>query len=185
MHSSSIAREKKIELSLDISRFASGRDGKATDTLEGFLKYFDQNNGFIKENVASISDEEILFSDKLPDCTKEYDIDAYEGVILKKICLRLLEKKEIKESIEIELADGESQNGRIDENTIKKLKEKITEVNNKNHPVWEIVEGVKNNIKKSKMNQDDLKELKVNSGSDDSFYNKLEKLITIKVGKNI
>lgn len=187
---SSIVKDHEIKLSLDISRFASGRNRNenATDTLDGFLKYFDQNNGFIQEKVASISDEEVLFSD-LPQASSSYRLDAEEGVILKKICLSILGKKEEMGFIKIELADGHSQNDGIDEDTIKKienLKVKIEEVNNQeNHNVRKIVTDVKDNIKKSKMRQDDLKKLKVYSGIDDTIYNKLEKFITIKIGENI
>lgn len=185
---SSIVKDIEIKLSLDISRFASGRDGKATDTLEGFLKYFDQNNEFTKENVASISDEEVLFSD-LPEAPSSYHLDAEEGVILKKICLSILGKKEEMGSIKIELADGHSQNDRIDENIITKienLKVKIEEVNNQeNHKVRKIVTDVKDNIKKSKMGQADLKELKAYSGNHNDMYNQLEKFITIKIGDQL
>ncbi|MDD5936365.1 MAG: hypothetical protein PUC65_12540, partial [Clostridiales bacterium] len=174
---SSIVKDNEIKLSLDISRFASGRDGKTIDTLEGFLKYFNPNNEFTKENVASISDEEVLFSD-LPKFSNCFCLDIAEGVILKKICLRMLGTKDIMRPIEVELADENSQND--------KLEEKINEVNeNKNHQVWKIVEVVKDSIKKSKMNQEDLKKLNVYSGKDDTIYNKLDKFITIKIGENI
>ena len=57
-----IIKDAKVDLSLDISRFSSGRDGKNTDTLLGFIKYFDEKLDFVRENVASIADEEILFT---------------------------------------------------------------------------------------------------------------------------
>lgn len=181
----SIKKGNEIKLSLDISRFASGRgDGKATDTLEGFLKYFDRNNEFTKEKVASISDEEVLFSD-LPKASSYY-LDAEEGVILKKICLSILGKKEKIGPIKIELADVHSQNGEIDGNTIQRLKEEIEKFNKQEGSiVREIVEAVKDNIKKSKMRQEDLKKLKAYSGDDYDIYNKLEKFITIKIGEKI
>ena len=180
----SIKKGNEIKLSLDISRFASGRDGKATDTLEGFLKYFDRNNEFTKEKVASISDEEVLFSD-LPKASSYY-LDAEEGVILKKICLSILGKKEKIGPIKIELADVHSQNGEIDGNTIQRLKEEIEKFNKQEGAiVREIVEAVKDNIKKSKMRQEDLKKLKAYSGDDYDIYNKLEKFITIKIGEKI
>jgi hypothetical protein len=182
-----IVEGNKIDLSLDISRFALGRDGKDTDTLEGFLKYFDSNLDFSKEKVASISDEEILFT-KLPDVSEEYEytLDKIEGVILKKICLRMIGKNVDTIAGKIEFIAGDSQNDSIEcdknKQELNELNKEVKAVNdNINHPIWKIIEYVKDNITKSKKKPQDLEELNVYSGNDKTIYENLKNHVAFKI----
>lgn len=98
---------------MDISRFASGRDGNGTDSLEGFIKYFGNNQGLTKETVASTSDEEILFT-KLPDTPSNYQLDWLDGVNLKIMCLAMVGKKD-KLPNQLKFIDG------IDKNKLQRM----------------------------------------------------------------
>lgn len=170
---------EKIDISLDISRFASGRDGKATDTLEGFIKYFEKNLSFTKEKVASISDEEVLFT-KLPSSgvDNSYSLTAIEGVILKKMCLGIIGKKEkeIPNKLEFQIKDTDRETEEL-----KELKNVVGEINsNKNHKIWKIIEKTKENLCTSKMKQQDLEVLNVYAGNEKEKYEELKEYLVYR-----
>ncbi len=178
----------KIDLSLDISRFASGRDGKATDTLEGFLKCCGSDLGFIKENVASISDEEILFTNlHLQEHSCSYTLNKYEGLILKKICLGMIGKKADKLPNELKFEEIKEENESFDKE-LKELENVVNVINsNENHKIWKIVETVKENLVKSKNTQQGLEELNTYSSSqnDKINYEGFSKYIHFKRGEKV
>ena len=175
--SSFITKDEKIDLSLDISKFSSGRDGKQTDTLLGFIKYFDENLNFIKEKVASITDEEILFTNlSSPKSKMSYHLTDTEGVILKKICLGMIGKKEemLPNKLFFENVSPDSK----DDGEINKLKLEINKINeNKNHDIWKITEQMKENLCNSNMTQQSLEDLNPYYGNDKDIYERLNKYI--------
>ncbi len=173
-----IKKDDVIALSLDISRFASGREGNGTDTLAGFLRRF-TDKGITVEKVASISDEEILFSN-LEGCSMSYFLDREEGIILKKVCLSLLERKTSTEPIEIKFVK------KIEKNFIDtdRLELKVNEVNeNRNHQIWHIIEAVKDNISESKMKSEELKALTMYEGSFCDSYIQYDEFLSVKRGE--
>jgi hypothetical protein len=168
---------KKVDLSLDISRFASGRDEKPdkkpdkkpdTDCLEGFLKYISENsvNSFIKENVASISDGEILFTklpdlpdDKFPKCS----LTKVEGMILKKIFLEGIQREKRQCYCELKLDDKRSDF----QDEVEKIKSVINGIKNKDHKIWKILKdaGFDKMSQMSEMSCNNLKKLNQYDGN--------------------
>lgn len=178
-----INRGEKIDLSLDISRFASGRTGTSTDTLEGFIQKVSRlDTSFSRVKVASISEGEILFT-KLPSECTSYTFNAIEGVILKKIYLEIIKRNE-DESIPIKIELTEN-----NKNTegVKRLKEVINKINNnKTHSIWNIINKIKNTIYTSRMSTmtiADLEDLNTYTGTDKTEYDRLENLFRIKIGE--
>lgn len=160
----------KIDISLDISRFASGRDEENTDGLQGFLNVFiGKNTNFTKENAASISDEEMLFT-KLPVADYSYKLSKYEGVILKKAFLIMMHK-EFKIPYEIIFYS----NLDLEKEDLKNLKENIEEINkNKEHQIWQILKKVSEIFSESKIYKDkDYEDLKpYGDNNDKEFFDK-------------
>lgn len=158
--------DETIDLSLDISRFASGRDGGGTDSLKGFLNFFNIEKGFVVEKVASISDEEILFT-ALPEMKEEFCLSKAQGVILKKI---YLEGKWQKGNSHCKL-EYTIQNDNADfEETMEK---EINKINNEDkHVVWKILDYVKQQYDLKKNNKEELEKLDGYSGNDKCFYEK-------------
>ncbi|RHP47216.1 hypothetical protein [Clostridium sp. AF32-12BH] len=190
-----------IKLSLDISRFAKGRDGDTSASLEGFLKYFlKEQKSFIKENVASISDGEILFTD-LPAPSAKYTLNAIEGVILKTIFLKIISlKMNMNKEIIIPCTlnfiensndttiDGTRQPNQDDLKALKELKEKIDIVNkNPTHSIWEILKTIQKLIDYSNIKDEraSLEESKPYSGlNDKDLYTNLKNYINCNWKEN-
>lgn len=186
-------KESIIDLSLDISRFASGRDGNGTDSLEGFIKYFGNNQGLTKETVASTSDEEILFT-KLPDTPSNYQLDWLDGVNLKIMCLAMVGKKD-KLPNQLKFIDGIDKNklqrmiADLQDPQIKKiddLEKKIENINNviKNEKseksaVGEIFSKVKENVTNSEMAREKIEALEpYENTTDKKRYNDFKNYIS-------
>lgn len=149
----------KYNISLDISRFASGRDGKSTDTLRGFIKLFNKNSGLSKkpdlslENAGSIADEEILFT-ALPQTDNEYTLSDLEGIILKVMCLSMIGKKEDELPNKIVFNNKENEK---DTDELNGLRDKIDEINNdRNHKIWKIVSKMKDTLSKTQRGVENL-----------------------------
>lgn len=155
---------KNPELSLDISRFASGRDGKEQDSLAGFLDFF-ATREFVRENVASVSDEEILFT-TLPESSAVYRLTQEQGVILKKIFLEgQWQKKGTHCKVEYRDAN-EKENDESDN-----MKAAIREINaDENHIVWKILDCIRQQVDWHKISKAVLENLNVYSGNDRIIY---------------
>lgn len=148
-----------IELSLDISRFSAGRDGTRPDSLEGFLKFFKAGD-FGKEIVGSINDGEILFT-KLPEYSNEnvYTLNIYQGVILKKIFLNekwLKGEKDKHCTLEYK-EDGEQSQPQYD--IVQNMQKTIRETNDRDNPIWEILDKIKEQYKLSGISRETLEAL--------------------------
>lgn len=129
--------------------------------------------------MASIADEEVLFTNlPLSEYVNCYSLTAIEGVILKKMCLGIIGKKENEIPNKLEFQIKEAHN---DTEELKELKKVVDEINsNRNHKIWEIVEKTKENLCISKMKQQDLEELHVYSGNEEKKYEELKKYLVFK-----
>lgn len=174
-----------IELSLDISRFSAGRDGTRPDSLQGFLKIFEAGD-FIKENVGSIKDGEILFT-KLPEYSNEnvYTLNKYQGVILKKIFLdeKWLKGEKDKHCTLEYKEDGEQSQPQDD--IVQNMQEAVRETNDRDNPIWEILDKIKEQYKPSGISRETLEALNQYAEIiDTKIYDDQKSKITCNLGEN-
>ena len=129
---------------------------------------------FSKENTASISDEEILFSE-LPDYNTEYLMSAEEGIILKKIIIKAAEKKSNKLVFKLRFNDDTNPTDII----LKNLKKTINEINNNtDHKIRKLLNEIDLDFKK--INSKDLEELNVYSGKDKHLFDEYKKYVVVE-----
>ena len=105
-----------------------------------------------------------------------YHLTDTEGVILKKICLGMIGKKEemLPNKLFFENVSPDSK----DDGEINKLKLEINKINeNKNHDIWKITEQMKENLCNSNMTQQSLEDLNPYYGNDKDIYERLNKYI--------
>lgn len=170
-----------IGISLDISRFSGRRDGEKTDSLEGFLKFFTKK-GIQKEIVASISDEEILFT-KLPTSSGRYLLTKVEGLILKKIVLEMARKGTDKLPCNLEVTQNRSSSGGVDlsQDKLKEIEIEIGQlINNEKHQVWGILGKIKDIFRENKVGTNYLEELETYKGDEKVYFDKYKSNITCK-----